>query len=287
MRRLPGVRAEQTACHITFNTEDEHDFSQQCKHALRRQDPLRRRHYHVHHRPPLRSHGPNRRRQINLHEDPLRRDSMRRRAPSSGRRRSASCARISSPSTPIGSSTPSSWATRGCGRLSKSATPSTPRPSSPTTTACGLGELEGIVGEEDGYTAESDAAVLLQGLDIPDELHERKMSELAGRPESARAARAGALRQSAGPAARRAHQLPRSRLDSLAPGFPGQVRRHADYDFARPALPQQRAPPTPPTSTTRRSSPTPAATTTWWWRRRRFARVSNRRTSSAKRRSLS
>ena len=35
-----------------------------------------------------------------------------------------------------------------------------------------LGELEGIVGEEDGYTAESDAAVLLQGLDIPDELHE-------------------------------------------------------------------------------------------------------------------
>src|SRR4051794_38680201 len=32
-----------------------------------------------------------------------------------------------------------------------------------------LGELEGIVGEEDGYTAETDAALLLQGLDIPDE----------------------------------------------------------------------------------------------------------------------
>jgi ATPase subunit of ABC transporter with duplicated ATPase domains len=43
-----------------------------------------------------------------------------------------------------------------------------------------LGELEGIVGEEDGYTAESDAAILLQGLDIPDEVHERKMSELQG-----------------------------------------------------------------------------------------------------------
>src|SRR5499425_425560 len=43
-----------------------------------------------------------------------------------------------------------------------------------------LGELEGIVGEEDGYTAESDAAVLLQGLDIPDEFHERKMGELPG-----------------------------------------------------------------------------------------------------------
>ena len=43
-----------------------------------------------------------------------------------------------------------------------------------------LGELEGIVGEEDGYTAESDAAILLQGLDIPDEVHTRKMSELQG-----------------------------------------------------------------------------------------------------------
>src|SRR6204780_1681759 len=43
-----------------------------------------------------------------------------------------------------------------------------------------LGELEGIVGEEDGYTAEADAAILLDGLDIPEELHERKMSELQG-----------------------------------------------------------------------------------------------------------
>ncbi|MGA9815310.1 MAG: ATP-binding cassette domain-containing protein [Terriglobales bacterium] len=43
-----------------------------------------------------------------------------------------------------------------------------------------LGELEGVVGEEDGYTAESDAAILLEGLDIPDALHERKMGELQG-----------------------------------------------------------------------------------------------------------
>ena len=43
-----------------------------------------------------------------------------------------------------------------------------------------LGELEGIVGEEDGYTAESDAAILLQGLDIADAFHERNMSELQG-----------------------------------------------------------------------------------------------------------
>jgi ATPase subunit of ABC transporter with duplicated ATPase domains len=43
-----------------------------------------------------------------------------------------------------------------------------------------LGELEGIVGEEDGYSAESDAAILLQGLDITDEFHACKMSELQG-----------------------------------------------------------------------------------------------------------
>ena len=43
-----------------------------------------------------------------------------------------------------------------------------------------LGELEGTVGEEDGYTAEADAAILLDGLDIPIELHERKMGELQG-----------------------------------------------------------------------------------------------------------
>src|SRR3954454_14351125 len=43
-----------------------------------------------------------------------------------------------------------------------------------------LGELEGIIGDEDGYTAESDAAVLLDGLDIPEAVHERKMGELQG-----------------------------------------------------------------------------------------------------------
>jgi ATPase subunit of ABC transporter with duplicated ATPase domains len=41
-----------------------------------------------------------------------------------------------------------------------------------------LGELEGIVGDQGGYTAEADAATLLQGLDIPEDLHERQMSEL-------------------------------------------------------------------------------------------------------------
>jgi ATPase subunit of ABC transporter with duplicated ATPase domains len=43
-----------------------------------------------------------------------------------------------------------------------------------------LGELEGIVGDEDGYESESAAAILLQGLDIPDALHNRTMAELQG-----------------------------------------------------------------------------------------------------------
>jgi len=43
-----------------------------------------------------------------------------------------------------------------------------------------LGELEGVIGDEDGYTAEADAAILLDGLDIPESLHERKMGEIQG-----------------------------------------------------------------------------------------------------------
>jgi ATPase subunit of ABC transporter with duplicated ATPase domains len=43
-----------------------------------------------------------------------------------------------------------------------------------------LGELEGIIGDEDGYTAEADAAVLLDGLDILEDIHERKMGEIQG-----------------------------------------------------------------------------------------------------------
>ncbi len=43
-----------------------------------------------------------------------------------------------------------------------------------------LGELEGVVGEEGGYTAESDAAILLDGLGVEAGIHERKMGELQG-----------------------------------------------------------------------------------------------------------
>jgi ATPase subunit of ABC transporter with duplicated ATPase domains len=43
-----------------------------------------------------------------------------------------------------------------------------------------LGELEGVVGEEGGYSAEADAGVLLDGLGIDATLHERQMGELQG-----------------------------------------------------------------------------------------------------------
>jgi len=43
-----------------------------------------------------------------------------------------------------------------------------------------LGELEGVIGDEDGYTAEADAAILLDGLDIREEIHDRRMGELQG-----------------------------------------------------------------------------------------------------------
>ncbi len=43
-----------------------------------------------------------------------------------------------------------------------------------------LGELEGIVGDEGGYTAEADAAILLDGLGVDSSLHEKRMGQLQG-----------------------------------------------------------------------------------------------------------
>ena len=43
-----------------------------------------------------------------------------------------------------------------------------------------LAELEGVIGEEDGYTAEARAAAMLEGLGIPTEQHLEPMSVLAG-----------------------------------------------------------------------------------------------------------
>ncbi len=43
-----------------------------------------------------------------------------------------------------------------------------------------LGELECVIAEEDGYSAEADAAELLSGLGVPESDHEKCMSEIAG-----------------------------------------------------------------------------------------------------------
>jgi ATPase subunit of ABC transporter with duplicated ATPase domains len=43
-----------------------------------------------------------------------------------------------------------------------------------------LGDLECIVAEEDGYTAEPEAATLLAGVGVPNEMHELRMSMLQG-----------------------------------------------------------------------------------------------------------
>ncbi len=41
-----------------------------------------------------------------------------------------------------------------------------------------LGELEEVIAEEDGYSAEADAAILLSGMGLPEDLHSKKMSEI-------------------------------------------------------------------------------------------------------------
>ena len=137
-----------------------------------------------------------------------------------------------------------------------------------------LGELEGIVGEEGGYTAESDAAVLLDGLGVEDSAARTPHERTAGRPEGPRAAGAGALRHSAGAAARRADQPPRSRFGPLAAGLPVRLRGRADRDLARPPLPEQRLHPRRRYRLRNRHHCTPAATTTWCSPRRRSARAS-------------
>jgi ATPase subunit of ABC transporter with duplicated ATPase domains len=43
-----------------------------------------------------------------------------------------------------------------------------------------LGELEGVIAEEDGYSAEAEAGVLLAGLGIAEKLHSKQMKEIAG-----------------------------------------------------------------------------------------------------------
>ena len=102
-----------------------------------------------------------------------------------------------------------------------------------------LGELEGIVGDEGGYTAEADAAMLLDGLDIPESLHERKMSELQG-GQKVRVLLAQAL---FGNPAVLLLDEPTNNLDldsvHWLQDYLLQLRRLPDRDFARPPFPER------------------------------------------------
>ena len=125
-----------------------------------------------------------------------------------------------------------------------------------------LGELEGTIGDEDGYTAESDAAVLLDGLDIAEELHERKMGELQG-GQKVRVLLAQAL-----------FGKPQALMLDEPTNYLDLDSIHWLQDFLRATTARSSpsrttgtsstpSPRTLPTSTTKRSSLTLAATTTW------------------------
>ena len=103
-----------------------------------------------------------------------------------------------------------------------------------------LGELEGIVGEEGGYTAESDAAVLLDGLGVEDSLHERRMSELQG-GQKVRVLLAQAL-FGAPPALLLDEPTNHLDLDSVhwLQDYLVRVPGRPDRDLARSPLPEQR-----------------------------------------------
>ena len=103
-----------------------------------------------------------------------------------------------------------------------------------------LGELEGIVGEEGGYTAEADAAILLDGLGVENALHERKMSELQG-GQKVRVLLAQALFGSP-PALLLDEPTNHLDLDSVhwLQDYLREYARRADCDLARPAFSEQR-----------------------------------------------
>ena len=83
----------------------------------------------------------------------------------------------------------------------------------------------------------SNAAILLQGLDIPDELHERKMSELQGGQKVRRAARSGALRK------------PRRPLRSTSPPTTSISIRFTELEELSHSLPTARSSPSRTTAT--------------------------------------
>ena len=82
-----------------------------------------------------------------------------------------------------------------------------------------LGELEGIVGDEGGYTAEDGCRHSAGRSGYPGNPARPKDGRTARRPEGARPAGAGAVRQSRCAASRRTDQQPRSGFRSLASGL--------------------------------------------------------------------
>ncbi len=178
-----------------------------------------------------------RRRQIHLHEDPRRATSTpkgQRHPPQKVRRPAAGPVRLRRLPRHRHRHHGQQAAS---GPPSRNAKDSTKSPNSPTKTACASANSKASSAKKTATPPKSDAAVLLDGLDIPESLHERKMGELQGGQKSASCS---PRRSSAnpGPPARRAHQQPRSRLHPLAPGFPLPFRGNPDRHLARPPLPQ-------------------------------------------------
>ena len=82
--------------------------------------------------------------------------------------------------------------------------------------AARFSELEEVFERHDGYTAESRAASILEGLGLPRQDPPRPALHAVGRFSPAGAPGAGAGRRPRRPAPRRAHQPPRHPLDPLA-----------------------------------------------------------------------
>ena len=184
--------------------------------------------------------GPERRRQVHVHEAADRRARRRRRARSSGRDKLGVLRQDQFAFDAVPRHRHRrSWATSGCGRRSQERDALYAKPDMTDDDGMRLGELEGIVGEEDGYSAESDAAILLQGLDIPDELHERTMAELQG-GQKVRVLLAQAL---FGQPEALLLDEPTNHLDldsiHWLQRVPRPLRRHADRHLARSPLPER------------------------------------------------
>src|SRR5579864_7585236 len=141
-----------------------------------------------------------------------------------------------------------------------------------------LGELEGIVGEEGGYTAEADAGILLDGLGVESALHERKMGELQGGQK---------VRVLLAQCSSTSPPTTSTSTPSTGSRIIFANTKASSSSSPTTAISSTASVPTPPTSTTKPSSCTTAATTTWSWPRPTSAPASNPKTHSAKRKSRS